>query len=728
MADKMVLRAQQWINTYAVSGIPNVEEDGRTSWAVMYALTRILQYELKITNLSDNFGPITLSQLGSQYPLIDDTCRNAAIVRVAQAALYCKGYDGGEINGVFDSRTARGASTLKQNMGLSGVWPGGSLTPKAMKALLTMDAYVRIGSGTEAVRSVQQWLNSRYIHRRNFFPVPCDGNFSRDVQRALMLAIQFELGMDDNVANGVFGPGTKAGLKSQVLAIGATGVWVQLFSAAMLFNQRPEVIFTDGFNTNLRDHVIGFQSFAALAPTGRADFQTWASLLVSTGDDSRAGRAFDCITTVTADRAKALFAHGYRIAGRYLCNGTSGTFNKMIEPGELTTITAAGMACFPIFQTWGGSPSYFSAEQGYADGLSAVTWARHHGFKAGTRIYFAVDFDALDHQVTNNILPHFEGISQALHTYGPEYKVGVYGPRNVCARVGAAGHSSASFVSGMSIGFSGNLGYPLPSDWAFDQIKTITIGTESSQIEIDNNITSGRDTGQQNFDPPQRDPKLYDVTFDMYFKNAMLRDLKIYMETVIQLGEYSFEFSLSTTDSYEIVLKHDRLVTELSKTLRIRKALIQAPLFWELRKRTKVDDATDLGVESYYRGQGGIDDCSTGLAQIYARTAIRATNYCTQNGIIAGTTLDPSNTAHVWMIWQILHNQDDKNVETVPLVLLHAAGMQGLGRPGLEASDDVTRQTLQRYNGTGDAAVKYGYELLGVYRVFEKYHRMLRER
>ncbi|WP_156144245.1 hypothetical protein [Sinomonas humi] len=53
---------------------------------------------------------------------------------------------------------------------------------------------------------------------------------------------------------------------------------------------------------------------------------------------------------------------------------------------------------------------------------------------------------------------------------------------------------------------------------------------------------------------------------------------------------------------------------------------------------------------------------------------------------------------------------------------------QGLGRPGLDANDDVTRRTLERYNGIGNAAIEYGYELLGVYRVFEKYHRMLRER
>lgn len=73
--------------------------------------------------------------------------------------------------------------------------------------------------------------------------------------------------------------------------------------------------------------------------------------------------------------------------------------------------------------------------------------------------------------------------------------MGVYGPRNVCIQVSNQGLASTSFVSGMSTGFSGNLGYPLPSNWAFDQISTITVGSVDGKIEIDNNIKSDRDNG-----------------------------------------------------------------------------------------------------------------------------------------------------------------------------------------------------------------------------------------
>lgn len=681
MADDMVKRAQRFVNSYDVSGIPKVEEDGKTSWTVTYALTRILQHHLGIATLSDNFGPTTLSELQRQFPVVDQNTRMTAIVKVVQSALYCKGYRGGEIDGVFDSDTVEGATSMKQNMGVSGVYPGAGITPKVFKALLTMDAYVVIRNGTAQVRSIQQWLNARYLARRNFFIVPCDGSFSRDVQKAMMLAIQFELGMSDDVANGVFGPGTKSGLQQHTVQVGSTGVWVQLFSAAMVFNQRSGTVFASSFSTALQGQVRTFQSFCKLAVNGTGDFPTWASLLVSTGDDTRKGTALDCVTTITAARASALYSAGYRYAGRYLSNVPGGILDKVIKPGELATIIAGGLSVYPIYQTSGVTAGYFSAIQGYADGLDAVTWARYHGFKAGTRIYFAVDFDALDYQVTDNVLPHFEAISRAVRIYGSEFKVGIYGARNVCSRVAQAGYTSASFVSDMSTGFSGNLGFPLPADWSFDQIKTITVGSGAGQIEIDNNIASGRDVGQRSFNAAQTNPKAYDVRFDMSLSNAMLADLRTYLES-IGVGETSVGCTRSTAGAFSIMQTWDGLVTQLSRTLRLRKALIQAPLFWEMRKLTLLDDAADLAVASYYAGQPGKDDCSTGLGQIFARTAIRSNNYCTQQGIVAGTVLDPDNTNHVWAIWQVLHHQDDKNVETIPLVLFWNAGRAGFGRPG----------------------------------------------
>ena len=50
--------------------------------------------------------------------------------------------------------------------------------------------------------------------------MPCDGNFSRDVQKYLVYALQYEIGMDDETANGNFGPGTQEGIKQHQLEVG----------------------------------------------------------------------------------------------------------------------------------------------------------------------------------------------------------------------------------------------------------------------------------------------------------------------------------------------------------------------------------------------------------------------------------------------------------------------------------------------------------------------------
>jgi peptidoglycan hydrolase-like protein with peptidoglycan-binding domain len=64
----------------------------------------------------------------------------------------------------------------------------------------------------------------------------------------------------------------------------------------------------------------------------------------------------------------------------------------------------------------------------------------------------------------------------------------VYGPRNICSEVTKHTYARWSFVSGMSYGYSGNMGFPLPENWSFNQIQTLTIGSGVSEIEIDKNV------------------------------------------------------------------------------------------------------------------------------------------------------------------------------------------------------------------------------------------------
>lgn len=236
---------------------------------------------------------------------------------------------------------------------------------------------------------------------------------------------------------------------------------------------------------------------------------------------------------VTPARAAALKGDGYKYIGRYLFNPSSTSLpEKQIQPGELATIKEYGLRCFPIYQTWSRSADYFSYSQGCIDATNAIEWAKMHGFRPGTIIYFAVDYDAMDGEVTDFVLPHFRGVMRTIGE-NSSYGVGVYGPRNVCQRVADAGFAAASFVCDMSSGFSGNLGYPLPTNWAFDQISTITVGSGSGSIEIDNNIASGRDDGQGDFDPPTSLESDLDVDFDKSaYRSELLSRIQTYLVSI----------------------------------------------------------------------------------------------------------------------------------------------------------------------------------------------------
>ncbi|GAB1640086.1 glycoside hydrolase domain-containing protein [Krasilnikovia sp. MM14-A1259] len=488
--DSRVLETQRWLNKEygSVTGFTTVTEDGITGWDTMHALTRALQYELGISPLSDTFGKQTLAAVTGISNDIEGYWTTNRI-KIAQCAFYCKGYDPGGIDGTWGVDAKYALNKFMADAGLPAPATN-TFPPKVLKALLTMDPFVVVAGGTPAIRQVQQWLNSRYTARRDFFLVPCDGIFSRDVQKALYLAIQFELGMTDDQATGTFGPGTKAGLKSHPVSGGSSGPFVGIFTAAMVFNrirQGASVFegFADSFGGDAVTALRTFQKFSALPETGTGDFTTWCQLLVSTGDPDRPATACDGVTAITDARAAALRSAGYEIVGRYLDNKPGSSLNKKIQPGELDVIFRNQLRVFPISQYNGGEAAYFTYNQGYQDARAAHAAALGHGFDAGTVIYFAVDFDATQKDVDDAVIPYFIGVSAGLAVEGKRYIHGVYGSRNVCADVTARTNARWSFVSGMSTAYSGNMGYTLPDNWAFNQVQTLSVGAGGGKIEID---------------------------------------------------------------------------------------------------------------------------------------------------------------------------------------------------------------------------------------------------
>ncbi|MFF2731048.1 glycoside hydrolase domain-containing protein [Streptomyces sp. NPDC058008] len=738
MADEMVRKAQQFINgVYGGKlGIDRLPETGVTGWSTMFALTRALQYELGITSLSDAFGPTTLNTLTAKYPVLSPTTvPSENFTKIIQSGLYCKGYDGGDIDGTYSARVASSMALLKQNMGVDFAYPGGNLVPKVFKGLLNMDAYVASNGGTETIRAVQRWLNGSYVTRQDFYIIPADGNHSRDVARSMLFAVQYELGMADGTANGVFGPGTQSGLKSHTVSTGDSGPWVQLFSAGMVLNQRPGVSFTGTFTSALASAVSTFQSFVKLPVTGTGNFSTWASLLVSYGDQSRNGEACDGVTKITAARAATLKAQGISYIGRYLTNPIPDDPDlpeKEIQPGELRTIADNGLRCFPIYQTFGRAAANFSYPQGRAAGQAAVNAALDHGFRTGSRIFFAVDFDALDEDVTRNVLPHFKGIQDAIADDGNRFGIGVYGPRNVCTRVGEAGHATASFVSDMSSGFSGNFGYPLPTNWAYDQIVTRTVGSGAGSINIDINIASGRDTGQGAFDTPRA--QLPDTALHSDLITAMRSDVGKYMESIGFPNDGGLRSHTHEECFRRVVLEYDSVTTLLAYRYNMRKALIQTTAYWEMRHIDPIDLSVDAEVALEFLTTRSFRDSSTGIAQIFGKTAVLAWNNAVRKGYAEGSIRDVTNDEDKYNIWADCRHDDQFSMSTVPLIhLWNADGAPGatpeetpLRSMRLNYTESEIFQILRRYQGTNDEAVQHARQRMALYQIMEKYNSISR--
>ncbi|EST39492.1 hypothetical protein N566_01705 [Streptomycetaceae bacterium MP113-05] len=459
----------------------------------MYSLIMGLQHELGISPVVANFGPGTAAKFAELGDIGFGWEENRNILRLLQFGLWGKGYWAvePESEGWFTGVTRAAVGEIRSDMGIGGE---GVINVKVAECLFNMDAYVVVAGGSNKIRTIQQWLNRNYWTRSAGSIGPADGVYSRDVQKALMVALQYELGIAH--PNGNFGPGTKAGLQraSSTLSAGDSGILVSLFTAACVFNepvpieQGVRTTFKSTFDESAVEFVKLYQKFSYLKQNGKGDYDTWAQLLVSMGNPDRGVTASDTRYVIDDARAQWLYENDYRMVGRYLYSPDP-TYEKEILPGELETILAHDMQAFPIFQVHGRSVTEYNYTNGYQHALLAHEKAEGFGINRGTTIYFAVDYDATQPEIDAYVIPYFQGIVAGLASRGRKYVHGVYGSRNVCIDVTSKTFARYSFVSGMSWGFSGNLGFPLPANWAFNQIKEIAdIPIDGTTIDLDNDV------------------------------------------------------------------------------------------------------------------------------------------------------------------------------------------------------------------------------------------------
>ncbi len=502
--DTMVLATQKWLNkTYgSVANYKQVPETGNTGWPTIYGLIRGVQHELGIAlqDGSPAFGEATSAAFDAKVVPNLKKGYKSNFVYLIQGAFWVKGISPEEFTGTYSSYTELAIKSLQSDAGIPTT---GVLDSQLAQALFDMSAFVLVSGGDSNVRQMQQYLNANY--RQYTGILPTDGIYQRATNTALIYGVQAELGLGD-IANGFWGPTTISTYKS-AFSNGLGDKVIKLIQYALYVNMKEYLTtkgakgpaFTGALDSSTQNILSQFQNFMMLDPvkTGQPDSTTMYSLMLSSGNPARNFFGMDTSYQLDASMIKALVDYDVNYVGRYL-TGSVGSGeserDKNLTRTEAQNIVDAGLKLVPIYQDNTPSVDYFTYNQGVSDAQSAVSAALNIGIPNGQTIYFAVDMDMTDDEITTAAIPYFQGIVAGIS----HYNIGVYGTRNVSSRVSHAVSSVLySYVSNMSTGFSGNLGFSQPTNWAFDQFFEDGVGVGPLPA-LDRVAVSNTDRGVKN--------------------------------------------------------------------------------------------------------------------------------------------------------------------------------------------------------------------------------------
>lgn len=547
MADENVRKAQKYLNSMYGhrSEWVKLDEDGMTGTGTCKGIIRAFQIENGISPVTGTVGNITLNKMRS---LSDISKMNAndpgnPNVCILQCALFVKGYNAGGITGVYYTT---GVNAVKQYQSDAGLPVTGIIDWKVWMGLVSINWFKKTNDGDKMIVKIQQQLNADWS---DIIGVgPCDGIVSRFTSYALIAALQAAEGIYTSFIGSIdkrnFGDQTVAKFPG-VLKQGKNGSYVKynkLVQYGLYLNGYDAGRFDGNFDSSTKSKVEAFQEFYALTgiglvTSGEVNCATMKSLLTSKGDTGRKAKACDCSTVLNKQQALDIKNAGYQVVGRYL-TGTANRKRKFITFEEIKNLESAGLRVFPIYQDGGYKVQYFqNLRQGFVDAHTAITAAKRIGVPKGTTIYFAVDFDCYDYQMKSFIVPYFKKLNLVFdsETNNKKYKVGIYAPRYICTYISEKGLAEYSFVADMSSGYSCNLGYPIPENWAFDQFFEFNVNNggqfpSSPSFDLDKVGYSGSDKGITTFDkmpymsPDQLAEKnsniILDVQRDQYVYNV----------------------------------------------------------------------------------------------------------------------------------------------------------------------------------------------------------------
>lgn len=271
-----------------------------------------------------------------------------------------------------------------------------------------------------------------------------------------------------------------------------------------------------------------------------------------------------------------------------------------------------------------------------------------------------------------------------------------------------------------------NLGYSIgPIDGIFGENTEEAIKNfqETNHLDVDGIV--GRDTWNALFNYKEENKSKNDVRIREELKCQMRAELVPYLKGIMTPWQKAKALR-EREAAYDNLMKYDEIITKYSNSFKVRKSLIQTIILWEHGVEGKDDLLGDMAVIDYYSlGLGSKKDSSTGICQIFAKTAIEAYNFAVGQGLISEKNLLTENKENVKNMWYKLFFDVDFNIKMGTLNLLYCAWQKN-GSYKYDTDESNIKRILERYNGKGKAAIEYAERNYGLYKIFEKYNEAMR--
>jgi hypothetical protein len=201
-------------------------------------------------------------------------------------------------------------------------------------------------------------------------------------------------------------------------------------------------------------------------------------------------KGFDTTANLTDRAVELKQTLGYDFVLRYYSHNSA----KNLAPAEARALAAAQLQIGVVWESAGTHASFFSREQGLADGAAAFQMASATiGQPRDSAIYFAVDYDATQADLDGPVSAYFGGVRDAFAqaaTDGQPYLVGVYGSGLACSCLLEAGLAKFGWLS-QSTGFTGSGNFKAQGLYNLLQDMPLTITfADGSKMQIDPDVSN----------------------------------------------------------------------------------------------------------------------------------------------------------------------------------------------------------------------------------------------